>query len=59
MDLPGPRPQPLGVLPWPAGLLVLPDVPEAADIAREILAGGVPEQWPASLRFYKATSERQ
>lgn len=53
MDLPGPRPQPLGVLPWPAGLLVLPDVPEAAAIASEIIAGGVPEQWPASLRFYE------
>ena len=54
MDLPGPRPQPLGVLPWPAGLLVLPDVPEAVDIAAEILAGTVPQQWPESLRFYEA-----
>jgi len=53
MDLPGPRPQPLGVLPWPAGLLLLPDVPEAAEVAGEILAGGVPEQWPESLRFYE------
>ena len=54
MDLPGPRPQPLGVLPWPAGLLVLPDVPEAGDVAAEILAGGVPQQWPESLRFYES-----
>ncbi len=53
MDLPGPRPQPLGVLPWPAGLLVLPDTPEAGDIAAEILGGGVPQQWPQTLRFYE------
>jgi tetratricopeptide (TPR) repeat protein len=53
MHLPGPRPQPLGVLPWPAGLLVLPDVPGAADAAAEILGGAVPEQWPEALRFYE------
>ena len=29
MDLTGPKPQPLGVLPWPAGMLLLLDVPEA------------------------------
>lgn len=52
-DVPGPDPQPLGVLPWPAGLLLLPDVPEAVPVAETILAGGLPEQWPESLRFYE------
>jgi tetratricopeptide (TPR) repeat protein len=54
MELPGPRPQPLGVLPWPAGLLVLPDVPQAQEVATQILAGGVPQMWPDALRFYEA-----
>ena len=44
-----PRPQPLGVLPWPAGLLVLP---EGAGDARSLLTRGlVPESWPAGLEF--------
>lgn len=54
MDLPGPRPQPLGVLAWPAGLLVVPDVEQAQEVAAEILAGGVPEVWPDTLAFYEA-----
>ncbi len=51
--MPGPDPQPLGVLPWPAGLLLLPDVPEAGPVARTVVAGDLPEQWPESLRFYE------
>jgi tetratricopeptide (TPR) repeat protein len=53
MDLPGPKPQPLGVLPWPAGMLLLPDVPEAQRTAASILQGVTPEVWPESLRFYE------
>ena len=38
------RPQPLGVLPWPAGLLV---VPEDERIRRQLVRGVVPTEWPA------------
>lgn len=51
-SIPGPRPQPLGVLPWPAGLLLLPE--GAGPAAAEILVGGVPEAWPPELAFYAA-----
>ncbi len=53
MELPGPKPQPLGVLPWPAGMLILPDLPESQEVARVILEGSVPEVWPESMRFYE------
>ncbi len=53
MELPGPRPQPLGVLPWPAGLLVLPEGSVSDDVAAEILGGAVPQVWPEALRFYE------
>lgn len=37
------RPQPLGVLPWPAGLLV---VPEDDGVRRQLLRGVIPDEWP-------------
>ncbi len=52
--LPGPGPQPIGALPWPAGLLVLPDVPGAAEAAARLVLGSSPERWPAGLEFFQA-----
>lgn len=48
------RPQPLGVLPLPAGWLVLPtdavaDEP-GAEARRRVLAGTLPDPWPDTLR---------
>jgi len=48
------RPQPVGTLPAPAGQLLLPDVPGAADIAALLLRGVVPSEWPPALAFYRA-----
>ncbi len=45
------RPQPLGVWPWPAGMLVLPDGPGTAEVAGLMLRGILPEAWPDHLRF--------
>ena len=50
-DLPGPRPQPIGALPWPAGMLLLPETDEAATIGRALVVGTVPEIWPDELTF--------
>jgi len=42
------RPQPLGVLPWPAGMLVVPSADAGDDALRaSLLRGIVPERWPA------------
>ena len=49
MSLAVPRPQPLGVLPWPAGMLLLPDVPGAAEVADALVTGREPEPWPDGL----------
>lgn len=38
------RPQPLGVLPWPAGMLIVPASDEG--LRRQLLRGVVPEEWP-------------
>ena len=43
------RPQPLGVLPWPAGLLVLPDGHDG--LAATLLSGERPQEWPATAAF--------
>lgn len=51
--LPGPRPQPLGALPWPAGMLVLPGVPGAAEVAAALVEGREPAQWPPGLEFVR------
>lgn len=45
------RPQPLGVLPLPAGALLLPDVPGAAAVAADLVRGIVPVTWPVGLAF--------
>jgi tetratricopeptide (TPR) repeat protein len=42
-----PRPQPLGALPWPAGMLLLPDVAGAGALAADLVAGREPSAWPA------------
>ena len=49
--VPGPRPQPLGALPFPAGMLLLPDTAVAAEAASAIAIGTVPERWPDELSF--------
>lgn len=51
------RPQPLGALAWPAGMLVLPDVEGAPAVAAALVAGGEPEVWPAPLRFVQVALE--
>lgn len=44
--VPAPRPQPLGALPWPAGMLLLPDVPGADALAADLVVGREPADWP-------------
>lgn len=51
--LPGPRPQPLGALPWPAGMLIIPDVLGAAEAAAELVSGAIPPIWPDDLEFFR------
>lgn len=51
MNLPGPRPQPLGALPWPAGMLLLPDGAESAQTAAALVVGTIPEAWPEGLEY--------
>ncbi len=46
------RPQPVGVLPLPAGGLLVPDVPGAAEVVASLAKGVVPAEWPAGLEFY-------
>jgi hypothetical protein len=48
-----PRPQPLGALPWPAGLLLVPDVTGAAELAQALAVGREPEGWPAGTTFVR------
>ena len=48
------RPQPVGALAWPAGMLVIPVVDGAVEICRELVIGGLPSSWPASLCFVEA-----
>lgn len=45
------RPQPLGVLPWPAGLLVIPDGEGSSQVVSQLLQGAVPDTWPPGLEF--------
>lgn len=49
------RPQPLGVWPWPTGMLVLPEGPGTAEVAALMLRGLQPESWPEHLRFVSTT----
>lgn len=46
--------QPLGTLPWPAGLLVLPDTLGAAEVAVLLCRGETPLEWPPALAFVAA-----
>lgn len=46
-----PRPQPLGVLPWPAGMLIVPG--DHDDVRASILRGLVPDTWPPDLEFIR------
>jgi hypothetical protein len=56
--LAGPRPQPLGVLPWPAGMLVLPGAgAEGEAAAAALLAGAEPAVWPPDWAFLAAALE--
>jgi tetratricopeptide (TPR) repeat protein len=50
------RPQPVGVLPLPAGGLVVPDVPGAAEVVASLAKGIVPTVWPAGLEFFGAAA---
>lgn len=54
-----PRPQPLGALPWPAGMLVVPDVDGAADVCRSLAAGDPVSAWPEGLAFLQAAIDEQ
>ena len=53
MSLPVPRPQPLGVLPWPAGMLLVPDVPGAGEVADALVTGREPSEWPPGLEHVR------
>ena len=46
-----PRPQPIGALPWPAGLLLLPE--SAASVAESLVRGADVESWPDSAAFLR------
>lgn len=54
--LPGPRPQPLGALPWPAGLLVLPAGADA--VAADLVVGREPQEWPAGTEFLRRARDQ-
>jgi tetratricopeptide (TPR) repeat protein len=49
--LSGPRPQPLGALPWPAGMLLLPEGTD--DLAADLVSGREPESWPVGSEFMR------
>ena len=53
MTLPGTRPQPLGALPWPAGMLLLPESADSAPVAAALVVGTIPDEWPDSLAFLR------
>lgn len=59
-DLPAsqrvPHPQPLGIFPFPAGLLLLPEDDGSGEITLvrdQLLQGRVPEAWPKALRGHE------
>lgn len=53
--LPGPRPQPLGALPWPAGMLLLPEGSD--ELAADLVSGREPQSWPAGTEFMRRALE--
>ncbi len=46
-----PRPQALGALPFPAGMLIIPSTDGSSDVLADLLLGNEPEGWPADLEF--------
>lgn len=50
-----PRPQPLGALPWPAGLLLLPMGTDS--LCATLARGGEVTDWPASAEFVRLALE--
>jgi tetratricopeptide (TPR) repeat protein len=46
-----PRPQPLGALPWPAGMLLLPE--GADEVSAALVAGREVDEWPAGTEFMR------
>ena len=48
-----PRPQPLGALPWPAGMLLVPAVDGADAACSALAAGDAVADWPPSLEFLR------
>jgi tetratricopeptide (TPR) repeat protein len=52
------RPQPVGVLPIPAGLLVLPGIgTSAGDALHQCMHGGVPLELPPEWSFYASAAQ--
>jgi hypothetical protein len=47
------RPQPLGVLPIPAGMLIFGDDPISAAVCQQLCAGRLPAQWPDQLEHVR------
>ena len=47
----GPRPQPIGALPWPAGMLLLPE--GADDVSAALVSGRDVDQWPVGTEFMR------
>lgn len=48
------RPQPIGIFPFPAGLLLLPasDSPSVERARASLMQGAMPDEWPAEWRFF-------
>lgn len=50
-----PRPQPLGVLPWPAGMLIVTG--DYDGVRAALLRGVTPDDWPVDLAFIRLALE--
>jgi len=48
-----PRPQPLGIFGLPLGYLLIPGGPETDHVRTAMLAGQLPDTWPAGLRAHE------
>ncbi|HZS21600.1 MAG TPA: hypothetical protein VFA63_11515 [Pseudonocardiaceae bacterium] len=51
--IPPARPQPIGVLPLPAGYLLIPGGEDTESARRALLSGHLPDQWPPALRAHQ------
>src|SRR4051794_9975198 len=47
------RPQPVGAFPLPAGYLLVPAGADTEDARLALLAGRVPDPWPARMRAHE------